>query len=175
MPNSNFSYIFSPVILRGNVSSQSETGLCPVLGYIDLIVVYYFKLGHYCSKQSPKYRSTIKLLSFVFMLFTCNSLPAISQLQPTVSKSDEICSVLHPIKKVISWLSSLFSTMKCNILYTRWKEILLFIRNKAYDRIFIEKHSACYMDSFIKGSFKPKGLLFKNDRFTCICTDSQRH
>ena len=27
--NRNFSYIFSPDILWGNVSSQSETGLCP--------------------------------------------------------------------------------------------------------------------------------------------------
>ena len=106
-----------------------------------MIVVYYFKLGHICSKQSPKYKSTIKLLPFLFyILFTGNSLPVISQLQSTVQK---LMKMFCLTSNIISWMSLLFSMMKCNILYTKWKEILLFIRN--CDWIFIEKHSACYI------------------------------
>ena len=40
-----------------------------VLGYIDVFVVYYFKLGHVCSKQSPKYRPTIKLFSSLYIVY----------------------------------------------------------------------------------------------------------
>ena len=39
MSNRNFSYIFSPDILRGNVSSQSETGLCNLTFYIYLNII----------------------------------------------------------------------------------------------------------------------------------------
>ena len=58
MSNRNFSYIFSPDLLWGNVSSQSETGLCNL---------QWSKLGS-ITKDKLKSRKTIVFLLIMHIM-----------------------------------------------------------------------------------------------------------